>query len=82
MPARMRVRLTRKLAEMIDGIDLSAHKEGDLLNLPEPEGRLLVAEQWGIEERRAVDRGENPRQFVSRSSQQAGFSSTRHRHRS
>jgi hypothetical protein len=74
----MRVRLTRKLAEMIDGIDLSGHNEGDLLNLPEPQGRLLVAEQWGFEERRFVDRGENPRHSVSRSSQQ---SLTRHRQR-
>jgi len=67
----MRVRLTRKLAEMIDGIDLSGHNEGDLLNLPEPQGRLLVAEQWGFEERRSVDREENSRQSVSRSSQQS-----------
>ena len=78
----MRVRLTRKLAEMIDGIDLSGHNEGDLLNLPEPQGRLLVAEQWGVEERRAVDRGENARQSVSPSSQQAGSSFPRHRQRS
>ena len=89
----MRVRLTRKLADMIDGVDLSGHNPGDLLNLPEAQGRLIVAEQWGIEERRAVDREESPRQFVSRSAQQRARSAadssgprrsslTRHRRRS
>ena len=58
----MRVRLIQKLAEMIDGVDLSAYEAGDVLNIPEPEARLLVAEQWAIPERRAVDRGERPRQ--------------------
>jgi len=55
--------------------------------------RAIVAEQWAIEERRAVDREESPRQFVSRSAQQRARSAddssglrrsslTRHRHRS
>jgi len=52
----MRVRLTRKLAEQIDGVDLSRHNIGDCFDLPESEGRLLVAEEWAFLERRTVDR--------------------------
>jgi hypothetical protein len=40
------VRLTRKLAERIDGIDLSRHKVGDVLIVPSHQARLLVAEGW------------------------------------
>jgi hypothetical protein len=63
----MRVRLIRKLADMIDGVDLRPYETGDIFEIPAPEARLLVAEQWAIPERRAVDRGEPPRQFMSRS---------------
>jgi hypothetical protein len=55
----MRVRLIRKFAEEIDGVDLSAHKVGDALELNPSQGRLLIAEEWAILERRAVDRGEH-----------------------
>ena len=48
----MKVRLTRKLAEVLDGIDLSNCDEGDLIDLSERKGRLLVAEAWAVEERR------------------------------
>jgi hypothetical protein len=58
----MRVRLTRKFAEQIDGVDLSAHNVGDALELSPLQGRLLIAEQWAILERRTVDRGEYSRQ--------------------
>jgi hypothetical protein len=57
--ALMRVRLTRKLAERIDGVDLSSHKIGDCFELPESEGQLLVAERWAFLERRAADRREH-----------------------
>lgn len=42
----MRVRLTRKLADCLDGVDLRAHTTGDVLDLPAREARLLLAEQW------------------------------------
>ena len=42
----MRVRLTRKFAEQLDGVDLRAHDVGDVLDLPEREARLLLAEEW------------------------------------
>jgi hypothetical protein len=51
----MKVRLTRKLADVVDGIDVSAYRVGDVLDLPIPEATLLVAEQWAIAERRTSD---------------------------
>jgi hypothetical protein len=44
----MRVRLIRKLADNLDGIDVSAHHEGDVLDLPEGRATLLVAEGWAV----------------------------------
>ena len=44
----MRVRLTRKLAERVDGIDLSSYQEGDVLDLSGREAELLVAEGWAV----------------------------------
>lgn len=46
-PARIEpVRLTRKLAEVIDGIDLSGRRVGDRLPLHPDEARVLIAEGW------------------------------------
>jgi hypothetical protein len=42
----MKVRLTKKFAEMLDGIDLSARHVGEVFDLPASEARLIVAEQW------------------------------------
>jgi hypothetical protein len=42
----MKVRLTKKLAEMLDGIDLSTHQVGEVFDLPACEARLIVAEDW------------------------------------
>jgi hypothetical protein len=42
----MKVRLTKKLAECIDGIPLNEHQVGDVLDLPAPQARLLLAEEW------------------------------------
>jgi hypothetical protein len=44
----MRVRLTRKLAEEIDGVDLSERDVGDVFPLPDDQARLLVAEKWAV----------------------------------
>ena len=49
----MHVRLRRKLAERIDGIDLSNHAVGDVIDLPERKARILVAEGWGVLELRS-----------------------------
>lgn len=40
------VRLTRKYAEAIDGVDLSRNQVGDLLDLSVRDARMLIAEGW------------------------------------
>jgi hypothetical protein len=40
------VRLTRKYAEAIDGVDLSGRNVGDRLDLPLRDARMLIAEGW------------------------------------
>jgi hypothetical protein len=40
------VRLTRKLAQVIDGIDLTDHEVGELISLSPLEARVLIAEGW------------------------------------
>ena len=53
----MQVRLNRKLAEKIDGIDLSNYEVGDVIDLPTRKARMLVAEGWGVIERRSREGG-------------------------
>jgi hypothetical protein len=48
----MKVRLTKKLAERLDGIDVSDRQEGDLLELSAHDAAMLVEERWAIPERR------------------------------
>lgn len=48
----VRVRLVRKLADQIDGIDLSGCPVGEVIDLPERKARTLVAEGWALIERR------------------------------
>jgi hypothetical protein len=55
----MRLLLTRKFADEIDGVDLKTHQVGDVIDLPLPEGRLLIAEEWAIPERRSGERLSN-----------------------
>lgn len=42
----MKVRLTRKLSNLLDGIDLSGYQKGDTLDLPVRDADMLVAEGW------------------------------------
>ena len=51
--ARMRVRLTRKLADEIDGIDLSHDHVGDIIDLSTREAGTLIAEGWAERDRRS-----------------------------
>jgi hypothetical protein len=44
----MRVRLLRKLADRLDGIDVSGYGEGDVIDLPRGEAQLLIAERWAL----------------------------------
>ena len=48
----MRVRLTRKLADVIDGVDLSDHFVGETFDLPRRDALLLLAEGWAQRDRR------------------------------
>jgi hypothetical protein len=64
----MRVLLRRKLAECIDGVDLSGHQVGDVFELPTAKAWLLVAEQWAIVERRSAMRGEGGQRSQRRAS--------------
>jgi len=52
----MRIRLTRKLAECIDGVDLSRYAVGDVLELTPRDAQLLTAEQWAVPVRRRSER--------------------------
>lgn len=42
----MRVRLVRKLALWLNGIDISDLKVGDVIDLPERSAKILLAERW------------------------------------
>jgi hypothetical protein len=44
----MRVRLTRRLAERIDDVDLSHDKVGDFIDLSRHDAEMLIAEGWAI----------------------------------
>ena len=51
----MKVLLTRKYAERIDGVDLRGKEPGDLLDIPREDARMLLAEEWAIPERRETE---------------------------
>jgi hypothetical protein len=51
----MRVRVVRKLADWVDGIDLSHCTAGDLIDLAERQARIMIAERWAVFARRAAD---------------------------
>jgi hypothetical protein len=42
----VQVRLTKKLAEAIDGIDLSDRRVGDVVDLSRHDAEILLAEGW------------------------------------
>jgi len=42
----LQIRLTRKLANHLDGVDVTDVNEGDVIDLPRLEAQLLIAERW------------------------------------
>jgi hypothetical protein len=48
----MLVCLVRKLADCIDGVDVAPYRIGDVIDLPERQAELLLAEGWGVVDRR------------------------------
>jgi hypothetical protein len=59
----VRVRLTRKFAQIINGIDLTSVAAGEQIDLTPREAELLVAEGWAMPVGSADDR---PRRRLSR----------------
>jgi hypothetical protein len=51
----MRVRLIRKFANAIDGVDLRGHNVDEVFEVTPKDARLLLAEHWAIAERRSAD---------------------------
>ena len=41
------VRLTRKLADFINGVDLTRHEVGDVIEVPSHSALMLMGEGWG-----------------------------------
>ena len=41
-----RIRLTRKLAAVVNGVDLSSRKVGDVIELSDSLARMMIAERW------------------------------------
>ena len=46
MAHTVRVRLTRKLAAVVNGVDISAINLGDVIELPPRSAAMLIAEGW------------------------------------
>jgi hypothetical protein len=42
----VRIRLTRKLAGLLNGIDVTNQQVGDIMDLPEKAAAMLIAEVW------------------------------------
>ena len=55
-PIIMRIRLTRKFALALNGVDLSQLAVGDVVDLPERSANILIAEGWAEPLERQPDR--------------------------
>jgi hypothetical protein len=68
----MKIRLTKRFAERIDGVDLSQVHTGDVLDVPPKEARILVNEGWadivGSDEESDTSTRRIPDEFKSRTS--------------
>ena len=42
----MKIRLTRKFSDFLNGVDLSRFRKGDTLDLPWRDAEMLIAEGW------------------------------------
>ena len=63
----IRVRLTRKFAQIINGIDLSRARAGEEIDLSPREAELLVAEGWASLIDTAHDKSKRPARKTRRS---------------
>jgi hypothetical protein len=53
---KMKIQLTRKLADSIDGVDLTHKKVGKVINEARHDAQLLIAEGWARPADSAGDR--------------------------
>jgi hypothetical protein len=44
----MLIRLTKKLAAVMNGVDVSGVNVGDVIDLPEPTARMMIDEGWAV----------------------------------
>jgi len=44
----VKVRITKKFAEFIDGVDLTDSHVGDVIDVPVTDASLLLAERWAV----------------------------------
>jgi hypothetical protein len=44
----MRIRLTRKLSQLLNGVDISRPRVGDVIDLLRRDAELLLAEGWAL----------------------------------
>jgi hypothetical protein len=44
----MKIRLTRKFAEFLNGIDLTQRRVGEVVEVPRHEAEMLLAEEWAV----------------------------------
>jgi hypothetical protein len=44
----MLIRLTKKLAAIMNGVDVSSVSVGDVLELPEAAARMMIDEEWAV----------------------------------
>ena len=65
----MRVRLTRRLSEFIDDVDLSKRRVGDCFELSDHDAAMLIAEGWAspaLAERAPRGDGHKTRRLVAK----------------
>jgi hypothetical protein len=60
----MLVRLTQRLAECIDGIDLSHRAVDDVFDLAPRDAELLIAEGWAVPAVAVAGKANPPREHV------------------
>jgi len=44
----VKVKLTKKFAEILNGVDLSRARSGDVLDIPPRDASLLLASEWAL----------------------------------
>ena len=49
MSRLVRIRLTKKLAEVLNGVDVSRYEVGEAFDLTDPLAQMLITERWAEE---------------------------------